>query len=238
MAFRRAIPPRDLRAAATGGGLVHGLCVRSPGGATHVQGTPRSVRCTRRLPWPCSNRRQRPTQTRGNHPPDRAAIQQPDRRAKTPAEAASCAKRSLDEAKQAIALAPGTRRPPRRRGRYGRMTNFEDTHEGRGLRYVKPRRRRHWNWTPPTTTPTTSWAAGITAYPPSIRSSIDREIRLRRHAEASLEEAVHDYKRPSSSPVARHSSPRARPRLRALGQMDAARKEWQTELTLKPEDTK
>jgi Tfp pilus assembly protein PilF len=55
--------------------------------------------------------------------------------------------------------------------------------------------------------------------------------------DASLEEAVRDYKKAIELAPQRviHHHELART-YAALGQMDDARKEWETELTLKPED--
>jgi len=160
--------------------------------------------------------------------------------AKTPAEAASCAKRSLDEAKQAIALAPGNSKAHLAVAvAYGRMTNFEDNRtKVEDSRYVKAEAEKTLELDP--SDDYAYHVLGRWNYSVSTLNPILKLIAKYVYGgmpEASLEEAVHDYKKAIELAPWRviHHHELARAYV-ALGQMDAARKEWQTELTLKPED--
>jgi len=160
--------------------------------------------------------------------------------AKSPAEATAYARRSLEEAKQAVALAPDNPKAHLALAvAYGRLTDFEDNRtKVEYSRYVKAEAEKtlelnpredfayhvlgRWNYAVATMNPVLKMIARF------VYGGMP---------EASLEEAVRDYKKAIALAPQRvihhHELARA---YAALGQAEDARKEWETELTLKPED--
>jgi Flp pilus assembly protein TadD len=160
--------------------------------------------------------------------------------AKSPAEAEAYAKRSLDVAKQAVALAPDNAKAHLGLAvAYGRMTDYEpDQARVEDSRQVKAEAEKalaldpnddfvyhvlgRWNYAVATLNPILKLLAKF------VYGGMP---------DASLEEAVRDYQKAIELAPQRviHHHELARAYV-ALGQMDDARKEWETELTLKPED--
>jgi Flp pilus assembly protein TadD len=160
--------------------------------------------------------------------------------AKTPAEALDDAHRSLEEAKQAEALAPDNPKAHLAVAvAYGRLTDFvDDRTKVEYSRYVKSEADKtleldpredfayhvlgRWNYSVATLNPVLKLIARF------VYGGMP---------EASLEEAEHDFKKAIEIAPQRviHHHELARVYV-AEGRMDDARKEWQTELTLKPED--
>jgi Flp pilus assembly protein TadD len=160
--------------------------------------------------------------------------------AKSPAEAADYARRSLDEAQQATALATENAKAHLALAvAYGRLTDFEDNRMKVAYsRLVKLEADKtlaldpkedfayhvlgRWNYAVATLNPVLKLIAKF------VYGGVP---------DASLEEAVRDYKKAIELAPQRviHHHELARAYV-ALGRMDDARKEWETELTLKPED--
>jgi tetratricopeptide (TPR) repeat protein len=160
--------------------------------------------------------------------------------AKPATEALAYATRSLDAARRAAELAPNNSKAHLALAvAYGRITDYEDDRtKVEYSRYVKSEAEKaleldpaddfayhvlgRWNYAVATLNPVmkllAKWVYGGVP-------------------EASLEEAARDYKKAIELAPQRliHHHELARV-YAALGQMEKARKEWQTELTLKPED--
>jgi tetratricopeptide (TPR) repeat protein len=160
--------------------------------------------------------------------------------AKSPAEALDDARQSMDEAQQAAALAPQNPKAHLALAvAYGRLTDFEDNRtKVEYSRYVKAEADKtleldpkedfayhvlgRWNYAVATLNPMLKLIAKF------VYGGIP---------DASLEEAVRDYQKAIELAPQRviHHHELARTYV-ALGRMDEARKEWETELTLNPED--
>ena len=160
--------------------------------------------------------------------------------AKSPAEAMDYGRRSLEEAKRAEALAPDNPKAHLAVAvAYGRLTDFEDNRtKVEYSRYVKAEAEKtleldpredfayhvlgRWNYAVATLNPVLKLIARF------VYGGMP---------DASIEEAVRDYQKAIELAPQRvihhHELARA---YAALGQMEDARKEWATELTLKPED--
>jgi tetratricopeptide (TPR) repeat protein len=160
--------------------------------------------------------------------------------AKSPAEALAYAKRSLDEAKQAVALAPDNEKAHLAVAvAYGRLTDFvDDRTKVEYSRYVKSEAEKALQLDPKDDF---AWhVLGRWNYSVATLNPILKLIAKYIYGgmpDASLEEAERDYREAIEIAPQRviHHHELARVYV-ALGQMDAARKEWETELTLKPED--
>jgi tetratricopeptide (TPR) repeat protein len=160
--------------------------------------------------------------------------------AKSPAEALDYAKRSLDQAQQAVALAPDNAKAHLALAvAYGRITDFEDNRtKVEDSRYVKAEADKALELDPKddfTYHVLGRWNYAVATLNPILKF-IARFV-YGGMPDASLEEAVRDYKQAIELAPQRviHHHELARAYV-ALGQMDDARKEWETELTLKPED--
>ena len=160
--------------------------------------------------------------------------------AKTPAEALDYAKRSLVEAQKAVALAPGNPKAHLALAvAYGRLTDFEDDRtKVEYSRYVKAEADKtleldskedfayhvlgRWNY-------------GVATLNPVLK--LIARFVYGGMPDASLEEAEHDYKKAIELAPQRvvHHHELARVYV-ALDQMDDARKEWEKELALTPDD--
>jgi tetratricopeptide (TPR) repeat protein len=160
--------------------------------------------------------------------------------AKTPAEAEIDARKSLDEANAAAAIAPDNPKAHLALAvAYGRLTDYQDDKEKvESSRHVKEEVDKalaidpnddyswhvlgRWNYAVATLNPVLKMIAKF------IYGGMP---------DASLEEAVRDYKKAIEIAPQRllHHHELARAYI-ALGQTDLARKEWETEATLKPED--
>jgi len=160
--------------------------------------------------------------------------------AKSPAEAADYARRSLDEAKQAVALAPDNPKAHLALAvAYGRLTDFEDNRtKVEYSRYVKAEADKTLELDPNEDFSyhvLGRWNYAVATLNPFLKL-IARYV-YGGMPDASLEEAVRNYKKAIELAPQRviHHHELARAYV-ALGQMDNARKEWETELTLNPED--
>jgi len=160
--------------------------------------------------------------------------------AKSPAEALDYGTRSLDKAKEAVALAPGNPKAHLALAvAYGRLTDLVDNRtKVEYSRYVKEEAEKtlalnpnedfawhvlgRWNYAVATMNPVLKLVAKY------IYGGMP---------DASLEEAERDYRKAIQIAPGRviHHHELARTYV-ALGQGYEARKEWETELTLKPED--
>ena len=160
--------------------------------------------------------------------------------AKSPTQAGEYAKRSLDEAKQAVVLAPQNEKAHLALAvAYGRLTDFVDNRtKVEYSRQVKAEAGKaleldpgddfawhvlgRWNYAVATLNPVLKLIARF------VYGGMP---------DASLQEAVKDYTKAIDLAPQRviHHHELARTYV-ALGDMDDARKEWQTEVTLKPED--
>jgi tetratricopeptide (TPR) repeat protein len=160
--------------------------------------------------------------------------------AKSPAEAESYARRSLDEAKQAVSLAPDNPKAHLSLAiAYGRITDFEDDKEKvEDSRHVKAEADKTLELDPKEDFAyhvLGRWNYAVATLNPVLK--IIAKFVYGGIPDASLEEAVVDYKKAIELAPQRviHHHELARAYV-ALGQLDGARKEWETELTLKPED--
>lgn len=160
--------------------------------------------------------------------------------AKSPAEAEEYAKRSLEEAKRAVALAPENEKAHLGLAvSYGRLTDFVDnrtkveysrevkTEAGRALE-LDPNDDFGWHVLG-------RWNYAVATLNPILK--LIAKYVYGGMPDASLEEAVKDYQKAIALAPQRviHHHELARTYV-ALGDMADARKEWETELTLKPED--
>jgi len=160
--------------------------------------------------------------------------------AKTPAEAQAYAKRSLEEAQKAVALAPANAKAHLALAvAYGRLTDFEDNRtKVEFSRYIKNETDKTLELDPKEDF---AWhVLGRWNYRVATLNTMLRLIAKYVYGgmpEASLEEAVRDFKRAIEIAPQRiiHHHELARV-YAAMGQMEEARKEWEKELTLKPED--
>ena len=160
--------------------------------------------------------------------------------AKTPAEAEAYARRSLEQARKAVALAPGNPKAHLALAvAYGRLCDYEDNRTRvEYSRYVKaeagktleldPKEDFAWHVLG-------RWNYAVATLNPMLKL-IARFI-YGGMPDASLEEAERDFKKAIDLAPQRviHHHELARV-YAALGQPDDARKEWEKELTLKPED--
>ena len=160
--------------------------------------------------------------------------------AKSPTEALDYAKRSLDEAKQAVALAPDNPKAHLALAvAYGRITDFEDNRtKVEDSRYVKAEADKTLELNPKEDFAyhvLGRWNYAVATLNPVLK--LVARFVYGGMPDASLEEAVRDYKKAIDLAPQRviHHHELARAYV-AMGQMDNARKEWETELTLKPED--
>ncbi len=160
--------------------------------------------------------------------------------AKSPADALSFATRSLHEAKQAVALAPDNPKAHLAVAvAYGRLADFEDNRTKiEYSRSVKEEADRTLELDPREDFAyhvLGRWNYAIATLNPMLK--LMAKLVYGGLPEASLEEAVKDYQKAIDLAPQRviHHHELARVEA-ALGQTDAARKEWETELTLKPED--
>jgi tetratricopeptide (TPR) repeat protein len=160
--------------------------------------------------------------------------------ARTPDEARAYATRSLEEAQKAVALAPGNPKAHLALAvAYGRLTDFEDSRtKVEYSRYVKAEADKtlvldpkedfayhvlgRWNYAVATLNPMLKLLARF------VYGGMP---------DASLEEAKRDYGKAIELAPQRviHHHELARVYV-ALGETDLARKEWEKELTLKPEN--
>ncbi|MGA3172216.1 MAG: hypothetical protein ABSE62_14520 [Chthoniobacteraceae bacterium] len=160
--------------------------------------------------------------------------------AKSPAEALAYATRSLNEAKEAVALAPDNEKAHLAVAvAYGRLTDLvDDRTKVEYSRYVKAEAEKALELDPKDDF---AWhVLGRWNYSVATLNPILKLIAKYVYGgmpEASLEEAESDYQKAIKLAPQRviHHHELARV-YTALGQVDAARKEWETELTLKPED--
>jgi Flp pilus assembly protein TadD len=148
--------------------------------------------------------------------------------------------RSLDEAKQAVALAPDNPKAHLALAvAYGRLTDFVDNRtrveysrcvktEADKTLALDPREDFAWHVLG-------RWNYAVATLNPVLK--LIARFVYGGMPDASLEEAVRDYQKAIELAPQRviHHHELARAYV-ALGQLDDARKEWQTELTLKPED--
>jgi len=160
--------------------------------------------------------------------------------AKTPAEALAYARRSLDEAQQAVALAPGNPKAHLALAvAYGRLTDFEDNRTRvEYSRYVKAEADKTLELDPTEDFGyhvLGRWNYAVATLNPVLK--LIAKFVYGGMPDASLEEAARDYRKAIELAPQRviHHHELARVYV-ALGQTDLARKEWEKELTLKPED--
>jgi tetratricopeptide (TPR) repeat protein len=160
--------------------------------------------------------------------------------AKTPADALAYADRSLDKAKQAVAIAPDNAKAHLALAvAYGRLADFVDNRTRvEYSRCVKAEADKAVELDP--TDDFNYHVLGRWNYAVSTLNPMLKLIARFVYGglpDASLEEAVKDYKKAIELAPQRviHHHELARAYV-ALGQMEDARKEWETELTLKPED--
>jgi tetratricopeptide (TPR) repeat protein len=160
--------------------------------------------------------------------------------AKSSAEAADYARRSLDDARQAETLMPENAKAHLALAvAYGRMTDFEDNRtKVEYSRYVKAEADKTLELDPKEDFAyhvLGRWNYAVATLNPVLK--LIAKFVYGGMPEASLEEAVRDYKKAIELAPQRviHHHELARAYV-ALGRMEDARKEWETELTLKPED--
>jgi tetratricopeptide (TPR) repeat protein len=160
--------------------------------------------------------------------------------ANSPQEAEGYARRSLDEAKQAVAIAPDNPKAHLALAvAYGRLTDFEDSRtKVADSRHVKEEAEKTLELNPKEDFAyhvLGRWNYAVATLNPFLK--LVAKYIYGGMPDASLEEAVRDYKKAIELAPERliHHHELARTYV-ALGQMDDARKEWETELTLKPED--
>ncbi len=160
--------------------------------------------------------------------------------AKSPAEAEEYARRSLDEAKQAVALLPDNPKAHLALAvAYGRLTDFEDSRtKVEYSRYVKAEAEKTLELDPKEDFAyhvLGRWNYAVATLNPLLK--LFAKYVYGGMPDASLEEAVRDYQKAIEIAPQRvihhHELARA---YAAMGRMEDARKEWETELTLKPED--
>lgn len=160
--------------------------------------------------------------------------------AKSPGEAIEYAKRSLGEAKEAVVLAPDNAKAHLALAvAYGRMTDYEDDREKvEDSRHVKEEADKTLELDPREDFAyhvLGRWNYAVATLNPMLK--LLARFVYGGMPDASLEEAVRDYRKAIDLAPGRvihhHELARA---YAALGQMDDARKEWETELTLTPED--
>lgn len=160
--------------------------------------------------------------------------------AKSPEEALDFAKRSLEEAKQAAALEPDNAKAHLALAvAYGRITDFEDNRtKVEDSRYVKAEAEKAL-----ALNPKEDFAYHVLGRWNYAVANLNPMLKILARwvyggiPDASLEEAVKDFKKAIEIAPQRviHHHELART-YEAMGQMENARKEWQLELTLKPED--
>lgn len=160
--------------------------------------------------------------------------------AKSPAEALDFATRSLDEARQAVALAPDNPKAHLALAvAYGRITDFEDSRtKVEDSRFVKAEADKTLELNPKEDFAyhvLGRWNYAVATLNPILK--LIAKYIYGGMPDASLEQAVIDYKKAIELAPQRviHHHELARAYV-ALGRLDDARKEWETELTLKPED--
>jgi tetratricopeptide (TPR) repeat protein len=160
--------------------------------------------------------------------------------AKSPAEAAEYAKRSLDEAKLAVALAPQNEKARLALAvAYGRLTDFVDNRtkveysrqvktEVDNALQLDPNDDFAWHVLG-------RWNYAVATLNPFLK--LIAKYVYGGMPDASLQESVRDYQKAIAIAPQRviHHHELART-YAALGDTDDARKQWETELTLKPED--
>lgn len=161
-------------------------------------------------------------------------------RAKTPEEAEAYGRRSLEKAKEAVALAPGNSKAHLALAvAYGRLCDFEDNRtKVADSRFVKeeadktleldPKEDFAWHVLG-------RWNYRVATLNPMLK--LIAKYIYGGMPEASLEESERDFKKAIELAPQRviHHHELARTYV-ALGRMEDARKEWEKELTLKPED--
>ena len=160
--------------------------------------------------------------------------------AKTPAEALAYGKRSLEEAQKAVALAPGNPKAHLALAvAYGRLTDFVDSRtKVEYSRYVKTEAEKTIELDPKEDFAyhvLGRWNYGVETLNPVLK--LLARFVYGGMPDASLEEAERDYKKAIELAPQRvvHHHELARVYV-ALGQMDDARKEWEKELALTPDD--
>ena len=161
--------------------------------------------------------------------------------AKTPAAATAYATRSLEEAKQAVAIAPENPKAHLALAvAYGRLTDLVDNRtKVEYSRYVKAEAEKTV-----VLDPKEDFAYHVLGRWNYSVATLNTVLKLIARfvyggmPDASLEEAVRDYRKAIELAPQRviHHHELARTYL-ALGQPEEARKEWEKELTLKAEDT-
>ena len=161
--------------------------------------------------------------------------------ARSPATAQVYARQSLADAKKAEALAPDNSKAHLAVAvAYGRLTDFEDNRtKVEYSRYVKTEADKTLELDPKEDFAyhvLGRWNYAVATLNPVMK--LIAKLVYGGMPEASLEEAVANYKKAIEIAPQRviHHHELARAYV-ALGQLDDARKEWQLELTLKPEDT-
>jgi Flp pilus assembly protein TadD len=160
--------------------------------------------------------------------------------AKTPAEAEAYARRSLEKAREAVALAPGNSKAHLALAvAYGRLCDFEDNRtKVADSRFVKaeadktleldPKEDFAWHVLG-------RWNYRVATLNPMLK--LIAKYIYGGMPDASLEESERNFKKAIELAPQRviHHHELARTYV-ALGRMEDARKEWEKELTLKPED--
>lgn len=159
--------------------------------------------------------------------------------AKTPAEALAYAKRSLEQAQKAVALDPQNSKAHLALAvAYGRITDFEDNRtKVEYSRYVKTEADKALELDPKEDFAyhvLGRWNYGVATLNPVLK--LIARFVYGGIPDASLEEAEWDYKKAIDLAPQRviHHHELARVYV-ALGQTDDARREWEKELTLKPD---
>jgi len=160
--------------------------------------------------------------------------------AKSPAEAQAFATRALDLAKKAVALAPDNPKAHLALAvAYGRLTDFVDNRTKiEYSRYIKDEAAETIQLDPNEDYAyhvLGRWNYGVATLSPVLK--LMARYIYGGLPDASLEDAVRDFKKAIAIAPQRiiHHHELARAYV-ALGQLDDARKEWQTELNLTPED--
>ena len=160
--------------------------------------------------------------------------------AKSPAEGFEYAKRSLAEAQKAVVLAPTNPKAHLALAvAYGRLTDFEDNRtKVEYSRYVKTEAEKTLVLDPKEDFAyhvLGRWNYGVATLNPVLK--LIAKFVYGGMPDASLEEAERDYKKAIELAPQRvvHHHELART-YAALGQTDDARKEWEKELTLAPDD--
>jgi tetratricopeptide (TPR) repeat protein len=160
--------------------------------------------------------------------------------AKSPAEGLDDAKQSVDAAKQAVALAPDNAKAHLALSvAYGRMTDFDDNRTKiEDSRKVKSEAERTLELNPREDIAyhvLGRWNYGVATLNPLLK--LIAKYVYGGMPDASLEEAVKDYQKAIEIAPQRviHHAELART-YTAMGNTEDARKEWETVLTLKPDD--